>query len=67
MSQDFERLCVALRDELELWKPSEQNYDISLSKAKLFAGLEDIRLSQAEKNALHGIYQTTMLEEMKSK
>ena len=53
---DYERLRDALRSELELWPPSEQDYQTSLVKAKMHSGLSRIRLSQPQKDALYQIY-----------
>lgn len=53
---DYERLLEALRYELDLWPPSQQDYKTTLTKAKMNHGLSEIRLSQPQKDGLYQIY-----------
>jgi hypothetical protein len=62
---DFERLRNAVQRELKLYKPSEQDYETTLTKAKMHSGLENIRLTQDQKNILYNIYSKSIQEEWK--
>ncbi len=53
---EYERLSQALRQELRLHPRTKQEYEISLTKTKIMTGIQRIRLSQAQKNALFEIY-----------
>ncbi len=53
---DYERPRQALRNELELWPPSQQDYKTTLTKAKMNHGRSDVRLSQPQKDALYQMY-----------
>ena len=62
-SNDFERLRDAVQRELKLWKPSEHDYDTTLTNAKMHSGLENIRLSPDQKSILYNIYLKSIQEE----
>ncbi len=59
----FSRLLDAFSSELELWPPSEQSFDESLTKAKLHSCLEDIKLSPAQSARLRSIYEDERIKE----
>ena len=60
---DYERLRQAFHNELDLWKPSEHDFETSLGNAKLHSGLSNIRLSVEQKTALRNIYNKVRMSE----
>ena len=60
---DFSRLIDAFKSELTLWPPSAQGFDESLTKAKMYGDVQEIRLSPAQRSELREIYSEARMEE----
>ena len=54
---DYEILRSTFRSELEIWPPSEQDFETTLMNAKMNSGLQDIRLSSQQLSCLRDIYE----------
>lgn len=65
--EDFEHLKTALKCELELWRPSEQDFETTMIKAKSFSGIGKIQLTDEQKRVVRKMYDDAREDEWREK
>ena len=64
---EFSKLIDAFRNELILWPPSAQSFDESLTKAKMYGDVQNIKLSETQRSELREMYSEARMEEHRKK
>lgn len=53
---EFTQLLSSFSSELSMWPPSQQDFSTTLTKAKMNAGLHNIRLSESDRQELRDLF-----------